>query len=74
MATRSKYVTDEDIEEAKVNLGLLDDELKELELAEKAGSDVTKLRENINETRKRLMQFINTYSLASEKTKTSRSR
>lgn len=74
MATNSKYVTDEDIQEARNNLVALDEELAELVLSERAGNDVTELRKQINDTKAKLSLFIATYDATPTKAKTSRSK
>jgi hypothetical protein len=71
MPTFSKYVTDEDIAQARQTLAEIDDELREVDLAEKAGNDVTALRQTLNDSKAKLNLFITTYNKV-EETRSSR--
>lgn len=66
MPTLSKYVTDEDIANAEQGVADIDGEMKELDLAEKAGANVTEIRKKLQETKDGLLRFISTYKVIEE--------
>lgn len=61
MATTSKYVTDEDILEARKQLTALDEEYTELSLLARTGADITEAKKQLDEAKNLLVAFINTY-------------
>lgn len=61
MGSKSKYITDEQIQEAKDQLAGLVEEDAEIALLEKAGNDVTQLRQDASNAKSRLKKFIETY-------------
>ena len=63
MPTTSKYVSDEDVKEAKQQLAGLAEEYKELDLLAKTGIDVSEARKQLDEAKVILTAFINTYDI-----------